>query len=27
MKKAINPATLNKCPAETTACQPPNEAG
>jgi len=27
MKKAINPATLNKCPAETIACHPPNEAG
>jgi len=27
MKKAIKPATLNKCPADTIACQPPKEAG
>jgi len=27
MKKAINPAILNKCPAETIACHPPKEAG
>jgi len=27
MKKAIKPATLNKCPAETIACHPPKEAG
>jgi len=27
IKKAIKPATLNKCPAETIACQPPKDAG
>jgi len=27
IKKAIRPATLKRCPAETIACQPPNEAG
>jgi len=27
IKKAIKPATLNKCPEETIACQPPKAAG
>jgi len=27
IKNAINPATLKRCPAEATACHPPNVAG
>jgi len=27
IKKAINPAILSKCPAETIACHPPKDAG